>query len=73
LAFKRQCHACHLNDPELTRHNLARHLSSAVLFAPSGKLVPTLEALDRGGACSIAGIHLSDVLSLDYGRRETVS
>jgi alcohol dehydrogenase, propanol-preferring len=41
----------------------------AVLFAPSGKLVPpTLEALDRGGACSIAGIHLSDVPSLDYNR-----
>jgi len=41
----------------------------AVLFAPSGKLVPpTLEALDRGGVCSIAGIHLSDVPSLDYGR-----
>jgi propanol-preferring alcohol dehydrogenase len=41
----------------------------AVLFAPSGKLVPpTLEALDRGGICSIAGIHLSDVPSLDYGR-----
>jgi propanol-preferring alcohol dehydrogenase len=41
----------------------------AVLFAPSGKLVPpTLEALDRGGICSIAGIHLSDVPTLDYGR-----
>ena len=41
----------------------------AVLFAPSGKLVPpTLEALDRGGVCSIAGIHLSDVPSLDYAR-----
>ena len=41
----------------------------AVLFAPSGKLVPpTLEALDRGGICSIGGIHLSDVPSLDYGR-----
>jgi alcohol dehydrogenase, propanol-preferring len=25
-------------------------------------------ALDRGGACSIAGIHLSDVPSLDYSR-----
>lgn len=41
----------------------------AVLFAPSGKLVPpTLEALDRGGVCSIAGIHLSEVPSLDYDR-----
>ena len=29
---------------------------------------PTLEALDRGGICSIAGIHLSVVPSLDYGR-----
>jgi propanol-preferring alcohol dehydrogenase len=39
----------------------------AVLFAPSGKLVPpTLEALDRGGVCSIAGIYLSDVPSLNY-------
>jgi alcohol dehydrogenase, propanol-preferring len=42
---------------------------SAVLFAPSGKLVPpTLEALERGGVCSIAGIHLSDVPSLNYAR-----
>ena len=41
----------------------------AVLFAPSGKLVlPTLEALDRGAICSIAGIHLSAVPSLDYAR-----
>jgi alcohol dehydrogenase, propanol-preferring len=41
----------------------------AVLFAPCGKLVPpTLEALDRGGFCSIAGIHLSEVTSLDYDR-----
>jgi alcohol dehydrogenase, propanol-preferring len=41
----------------------------AVLFAPSGELVPpTLEALDRGGVCSIAGIHLSDVPSLNYSR-----
>jgi alcohol dehydrogenase, propanol-preferring len=41
----------------------------AVLFAPSGKLVPpTLEALDRGAVCSIAGIHLSDVPALNYSR-----
>src|SRR6516164_10528619 len=41
----------------------------AVLFAPSGRLVPpTLEALDRGGICSIAGIHLSAVPSLDYAQ-----
>jgi propanol-preferring alcohol dehydrogenase len=43
--------------------------NSAILFAPSGKLVPpTMEALDRGGVCSIAGIHLSDVPALDYDR-----
>ncbi len=42
---------------------------SAILFAPSGKLVPpTLEALDRGGICAIAGIHLSGVPPLDYER-----
>jgi alcohol dehydrogenase, propanol-preferring len=41
----------------------------AVLFAPSGRLVlPTLEALDRGGICSIAGIHLSAVPSLNYAQ-----
>ena len=41
----------------------------AVLFAPSGELVPpTLEALDPGAVCSIAGIHLSDVPSLNYSR-----
>ena len=42
---------------------------SAILFAPSGKLVPpTMEALDRGGICSIAGIHLSDVPEMNYDR-----
>ena len=42
---------------------------AAILFAPSGKLVPpTLEALDRGGICAIAGIHLSDVSLLNYER-----
>ncbi|HEX3817291.1 MAG TPA: zinc-binding alcohol dehydrogenase family protein, partial [Chthoniobacterales bacterium] len=44
-------------------------VNAAVLFAPSGKLVPPImEALDRGGICSIAGIHLSDVPSLNYVR-----
>lgn len=42
-------------------------LDAAILFAPIGELVPiALEALDRGGVLSIAGIHLSDVPSLDY-------
>ena len=49
--------------------DLPGKVDSAILFAPSGKLVPpTLEALDRGGICSIAGIHLSDVPALNYNR-----
>jgi propanol-preferring alcohol dehydrogenase len=54
-------------------------LDAAILFAPVGDLVPVaLEALDRGGRLSIAGIHLTDVPSLNYRRhlfqeREIVS
>ncbi len=44
-------------------------LDAAILFAPVGELVPpALEALDRGGVLSIAGIHLSDVPPLNYQR-----
>lgn len=44
-------------------------VDSAVLFAPAGELVPgALEALDRGGRLVIAGIHLSEIPSLDYQR-----
>ncbi|MFI0373656.1 zinc-dependent alcohol dehydrogenase family protein [Actinomadura sp. 1N219] len=44
-------------------------LDSAIVFAPAGELVPAaLERLDRGGTCAVAGIHLSDVPSLDYRR-----
>lgn len=44
-------------------------LDSAILFAPAGELVlPALEALDRGGTLAVAGIHLTDVPSLDYQR-----
>lgn len=44
-------------------------LDAAVLFAPSGDLVPlALEALDRGGTLAIAGIHLSAIPPLDYAR-----
>jgi len=47
--------------------DLPGKVDSAILFAPSGKLVPpTLEALNRGGICSIAGIHLSDIPALNY-------
>jgi propanol-preferring alcohol dehydrogenase len=44
-------------------------LDGAILFAPVGTLVPVaLRALDRGGVLSIAGIHLSDVPTLNYAR-----
>ena len=49
--------------------DLPAKVDSAILFAPSGKLVPpTMEALGRGGICSIAGIHLSDVPEMNYDR-----
>jgi propanol-preferring alcohol dehydrogenase len=42
-------------------------LDAAVLFAPVGDLVPVaMRALDRGGTLSIAGIHLSDIPTLNY-------
>ncbi len=42
-------------------------LDGAVLFAPSGELVPVaLRALDRGGTLAVAGIWLSDVPALSY-------
>ena len=44
-------------------------LDAAILFAPVGDLVPTaLEALDQGGTLAVAGIHLSDIPTLDYQR-----
>jgi alcohol dehydrogenase, propanol-preferring len=42
-------------------------LDAVILFAPVGTLVPpALRALDRGGICVIAGIHLTDIPSLRY-------
>jgi propanol-preferring alcohol dehydrogenase len=44
-------------------------LDAAILFAPVGDLVPVaLRALDRGGTLAIAGIHLSDIPTLNYER-----
>lgn len=44
-------------------------LDGAILFAPVGDLVPVaLEGLDQGGTLAVAGIHLSDIPSLDYQR-----
>ena len=42
-------------------------LDAAILFAPAGELVPVaLEGLDRGGTLVLAGIHVSDIPSMDY-------
>jgi propanol-preferring alcohol dehydrogenase len=44
-------------------------LDAAIVFAPVGELVlPALAALDRGGTLAVAGIHLSDIPSLNYER-----
>jgi alcohol dehydrogenase, propanol-preferring len=44
-------------------------LDAAILFAPAGDLVlPAMEALDRGGILSIAGIYLTPIPTLDYER-----
>lgn len=42
-------------------------LDSAILFAPVGDLVPVaLAGLDQGGTLAVAGIHLSDIPTLNY-------
>ena len=44
-------------------------LDSAIVFAPAGELVPVaLAALEQNGTLAVAGIHLSDIPSLDYQR-----
>ncbi|MGW0084844.1 zinc-binding alcohol dehydrogenase family protein [Streptomyces sp. NPDC003393] len=44
-------------------------LDAAILFAPVGDVVPVaLQALAGGGTLSIAGIHLTDIPTLDYQR-----
>ncbi|MBF6364320.1 zinc-binding alcohol dehydrogenase family protein [Nocardia puris] len=44
-------------------------LDSAILFAPVGEMVlPALEALDAGGTLALAGIHLTDIPTLNYQR-----
>ncbi|MGH3519393.1 MAG: zinc-binding alcohol dehydrogenase family protein [Haloechinothrix sp.] len=44
-------------------------LDAAILFAPAGELVPSVMlALDRGGTLAVAGIHLTDIPSLNYQR-----
>jgi propanol-preferring alcohol dehydrogenase len=42
---------------------------SAILFAPAGELVPpALRALKKGGTLSLAGIHMSNVPSMEYDK-----
>lgn len=44
-------------------------LDAAIVFAPAGEVVgAALTALDRGGTCCVAGIHLSDIPGLSYRR-----
>lgn len=44
-------------------------LDAAILFAPAGEIVPfAMAALDRGAVLAVAGIHLSAIPPLDYGR-----
>lgn len=44
-------------------------LESAIVFAPSGAVVPAaLAALDSGGTVALAGIHMTPIPSLDYDR-----
>jgi alcohol dehydrogenase, propanol-preferring len=42
-------------------------LDAAIVFAPAGEIVPVaLRALGKGGTLALAGIHMSDVPSMDY-------
>lgn len=42
-------------------------LDAALIFAPSGELVPTaLAAVDKGGSVICAGIHMSDIPTFPY-------
>jgi propanol-preferring alcohol dehydrogenase len=44
-------------------------LDSAIIFAPAGTLyLDALRVLDRGGTVASAGIHMSPIPEMDYGR-----
>lgn len=46
-----------------------RKLDAAVIFAPAGSLVPeALRVLDRGGTVALAGITMTPIPEMDYGR-----
>lgn len=43
-------------------------MSSSIIFAPAGSLVPTaLEKLERGGTVALAGITMTGIPEMDYG------
>jgi len=49
---------------------LPEALDAGIVFAPAGPVVPVaLAALGRGGVLSVAGVHLSDIPSLNYERQ----
>jgi propanol-preferring alcohol dehydrogenase len=44
-------------------------VDSAIIFAPAGELVPpALEALQKGGTLALAGIYMTPIPQMDYGR-----
>ena len=44
-------------------------VDSAIMFAPAGELVPpALERLNKGGTLSLAGIYMTPIPRMDYGR-----
>ncbi len=44
-------------------------LHGAIIFAPAGSIVPyALEALERGGTVTLAGIYMSTIPELDYSK-----
>jgi propanol-preferring alcohol dehydrogenase len=46
-----------------------KKLRSAILFAPAGELVPVaLSALDKGGTLALAGIYMTPIPEMDYGK-----
>ena len=49
--------------------SLPASVDSAIVFAPAGTLVPpALEALRKGGTLALAGIYMTQIPPLDYGR-----
>lgn len=49
--------------------DLPVEVDSAIIFAPAGELVPrALEKLAKGGTLSLAGIYMTPIPQLDYGR-----